>query len=126
MSADALGPHIFPHTHVVLRHSSGGPLVIARARYGANRLPGELEHFVLCRIDDYRDGRVWATAEYGADHRVILVIRGRPRVSSALFAGPDPSIADFAASALGALFGGLTAALLARFLWRGIFRRRLI
>jgi len=40
--------------------------------------------------------------------------------------GRHPSIADFAASALGALFGGLTAALLAHFLWRGIFERRLI
>ena len=90
-------------------------------------IPGELEHFVA-----YAGSTTIAMSGYGQRRGAVRIIgsfwlyAGVLEYLQHFSPGRHPSIADFAASALGALFGGLTAALLARFLWRGIFGRRLI
>jgi VanZ family protein len=89
-------------------------------------MPGQLEHFVAyvgstaIAIVGYR--RISAGGIIGS----FWIYAGILEYLQHFSPGRHPSIADFAASALGALFGGLTSALLARFLWRGIFGRRLI
>ena len=88
---------------------------------------GELEHFAA-----YAGATTIAMVGYGQRRGMLRVIgsfwlyAGVLEYLQHFSPGRHPSIADFAASALGALFGGLTAALLAHFLWRGIFERRLI
>ena len=90
-------------------------------------IPGELEHFVV-----YAGSTTIAMSGYGQRRGTVRIIgsfwlyAGVLEYLQHFSPGRHPSIADFAASALGALFGGLTSALLARFLWRGIFGRRLI
>ena len=90
-------------------------------------IPGELEHFVA-----YAGSTTIAMVGYGQRRGMVRIIglfwlyAGVLEYLQHFSPGRHPSIVDFAASALGALFGGLTAALLARFLWRGIFGRRLI
>ena len=81
-------------------------------------LPGQLEHFVA-----YAGSASIAVAGYG--RRVAVRIIGLFWVYAAFLEylqhfSPDrhPSIADFSASALGASFGGLFAALLARRPWK--------
>jgi VanZ family protein len=80
--------------------------------------PGQLEHFVA-----YAGSASIAVAGYG--RRVAVRIIGLFWVYAAFLEylqhfspGRHPSIADFLASALGASFGGLFAALLARRLWK--------
>jgi len=77
-------------------------------------MPGQLEHFVA-----YAGSASIAVAGYG--WRVAIQIIGSFGVYAALLEylqhfspGRHPSIADFSASTLGASFGGLFAALLAR------------
>jgi len=88
-------------------------------------IPGELEHFVA-----YAGSTIIAMAGYGQRLGTVRIIglswiyAGVLEYLQHFSPGRHPSIADFAASALGALFGGLTAALLARYPWRGIFGRR--
>jgi VanZ family protein len=81
-------------------------------------LPGQLEHFVA-----YAGSASIAVAGYG--RRVAVRIIGLFWVYAAFLEylqhfspGRHSSIADFSASALGASFGGLFAALLARRLWK--------
>lgn len=80
-------------------------------------IPGQLEHFVA-----YAGSASIAVAGYG--RRVAGRIIASFWIYAALLEylqhfspGRHPSIADFSASALGASFGGLAAALLARCLW---------
>src|SRR5215469_15388493 len=82
-------------------------------------MPGELEHFVA-----YGGSASVAIAGYGRRGAVRIV--GLFWIYAAVLEylqhfspGRHPSVADFAASALGALVGGLAAALLARRLWKG-------
>jgi VanZ family protein len=79
--------------------------------------PGQLEHFVA-----YAGSA--STAVAGCGRRVAVRIIGLFGVYAAFLEylqhfspSRHPSIADFSASALGASFGGLFAALLARRLW---------
>jgi VanZ family protein len=78
-------------------------------------LPGRLEHFVA-----YAGSAPIAMAGYGASRGGLQIIGGFWVYAGILeylqhfSPGRHPSIADFAASALGALCGGLTFALL----WR--------
>jgi VanZ family protein len=81
-------------------------------------LPGQLEHFVA-----YAGSASIAVAGYG--RRVAVRIIGLFWVYAAFLEylqhfspGRHPSIADFSASALGASFGWLFAALLSRRLWK--------
>jgi VanZ family protein len=80
-------------------------------------IPGQLEHFVA-----YAGSASIGVAGYGA--RVAVRIISSFWVYAAFLEylqqfspGRHPSIADFSASALGASFGGLFAALLTRCLW---------
>src|SRR5690349_16432954 len=90
-------------------------------------IPGELEHFVA-----YAGSTTIAMAGYEQRRGTVRIIgsfwlyAGVMEYLQHFSPGRHPSIADFAASALGALFGGLTSALLVRFLWRGIIGRRRI
>jgi len=90
-------------------------------------IPGQLEHFVA-----YAGSTTIATAGYRQRRGTVPIIglfwiyAGVLEYLQHFSPGRHPSIADFAASALGTLFGGLTAALLARCLWKGIFGRRQI
>jgi VanZ family protein len=84
-------------------------------------MPGGLEHFVA-----YAGSASIAVAGYG--RRVAVRIIGLFCVYAALLEylqhfspGRHPSIADFSASALGASFGGLAAALLTRCLWKRVY-----
>ena len=78
-------------------------------------LPGRLEHFVA-----YAGSAAIAMAGYGASRGGMQIIGGFWVYAGVLeylqhfSAGRHPSIADFAASALGALCGGLAVALV----WR--------
>jgi VanZ family protein len=78
-------------------------------------LPGRLEHFVA-----YAGSAAIAMAGYGASRGAMQIIGGFWAYAGILeylqhfSPGRHPSIADFAASALGALCGGLVIALL----WR--------
>jgi VanZ family protein len=78
-------------------------------------LPGQLEHFIA-----YVGSAAVGTTGYGASRRDVRVV-GSFWVYAAILEylqqfspGRHPSIGDFAASALGALCGGLAVALL----WR--------
>ena len=101
--------------HVVLRHSSRGPVVNAGARHGANRLSGEFEHLVA-----YAGSAAIGMAGYGPSRGGVRVIGGFWVYAAVLeylqhfSPGRHPSLVDFAASAFGALCGGLAVALL----WR--------
>ena len=78
-------------------------------------LPGRLEHFVA-----YAGSAAVAIAGYGASRGGVQIIGGFWVYAGILeylqhfSAGRHPSIADFAASAVGALCGGFAIALLAR------------
>jgi VanZ family protein len=78
-------------------------------------LPGRLEHFVA-----YAGSAAITMAGYGASRGAMQIIGGFWAYAGILeylqhfSPGRHPSIADFAASALGALCGGLAIALL----WR--------
>ena len=82
--------------------------------------PGQLEHFVA-----YTGSATIATAGYGRRRGTVRIIglfwiyAGVLEYLQHFSLGRHPSIADFAASALGALFGGLAAALLVRRLGKG-------
>jgi VanZ family protein len=84
------------------------------------RLPGRVEHFVA-----YAGSAAIAVAGYGASRGGMQIIGGFWVYAGILeylqhfSPGRHPSIADFAASALGALCGGLAIALLLRrvFVW---------
>lgn len=84
--------------------------------------PGQLEHFVA-----YSGSAIIATAGYGRRRgtwRIIglfWVYAGVLEYLQHLSPGRHPSIADFAASALGAFFGGLAATLLLRRLLKGAY-----
>ena len=81
-------------------------------------LPGRLEHFVA-----YAGSAAVAMAGYGASRGSIQIIgsfwvyAGILEYLQHFSPGRHPSIGDFAASALGALCGGLVIALL----WRCVF-----
>jgi VanZ family protein len=85
-------------------------------------IPGQLEHFVA-----YAGSAGIAIAGYGRRRGTMRVISliwiyaGILEYLQHFSAGRHPSIVDFAASALGAVFGGLVAALLVRRLWKGAF-----
>jgi VanZ family protein len=84
-------------------------------------IPGQLEHFVA-----YAGSASIATVGYrqrGAVRIVGLfwIYAGILEYLQQFSPGRHPSIADFAASALGALFGGLAVALLLRRLWKGAY-----
>jgi VanZ family protein len=78
-------------------------------------LPGEVEHFLA-----YAGSTAIAMAGYGLDGSRLLIIgsfwlyAGLLEYLQHFSPGRHPSIADFAASALGALCGGLAIAVL----WR--------
>jgi VanZ family protein len=73
-------------------------------------LPGRLEHFVA-----YAGSGAVAMAGYGASRRgVQRVYAGILEYLQHFSPGRHPAIEDFAASALGALCGGLAIALLSR------------
>ena len=81
-------------------------------------IPGQLEHFVA-----YVGSAGIAVAGYGRRGAVRIVglfwvYAGALEYLQHFSPGRDPSIADFVASAVGAVFGGLTAALLVRRLWK--------
>ena len=82
--------------------------------------PGELEHFVA-----YAGSASIAIAGYGA--RVVRIVglfsiyAGLLEYLQHFSRGRDPSIADFAVSALGTLFGALAAALIVKRLWKGVY-----
>ncbi len=81
-------------------------------------MPGELEHFLA-----YAGSANVAIAGYGrlGAARVIglfWIYATALEYLQHFLSGHHPSVADFAASALGALFGGLAAALLVRLLWK--------
>ena len=81
-------------------------------------LPGEFEHFVA-----YVGSASIAVAGYGRRGAVRIIglfwtYAGVLEYLQNFSAGRHPSIADFATSALGALFGGLAAALLMDRLWK--------
>ena len=84
-------------------------------------MPGGLEHFVA-----YAGSASIAVGGYGRRGAVRII--GLFWVYAALLEylqhfspGRHPSIADFSASALGATFGGLAAALFARCLWKCVY-----
>jgi VanZ family protein len=83
-------------------------------------IPGDLEHFVA-----YAGSASIAIAGYGRRQGTVRVIglfwiyAGVLEYLQHFSPGRHPSIVDFAASALGALFGGLATAFLVRRLWKG-------
>jgi VanZ family protein len=87
-------------------------------------LPGQLEHFVT-----YAGSTTIAMAGYSRQLGTVRII-GLFWLYAAILEylqhfspGRYPSIADVAASAIGALFGALSAALLARCLRKSVFGR---
>ena len=84
--------------------------------------PGQLEHFVA-----YTGSATIATAGYGRRRGTVRIIglfwiyAGVLEYLQHFSLGRHPSIADFAASALGAFIGGLPATLLLRRLWKGAY-----
>lgn len=83
-------------------------------------MPGEVEHFLAYA------GSASIAAGYG--RRLALrtiglfwIYAGVLEYLQYFSSGRHPSVADFAASALGALFGGLFAALLVPRLWKGVY-----
>jgi VanZ family protein len=85
-------------------------------------VPGQLEHFLA-----YAGSTALAVAGYGQQRgamRIIglfVVYAGALEYLQHFSPGRHPAIADFAASALGALCGGLAASLLARRLGKGAY-----
>ncbi len=85
-------------------------------------IPGQLEHFLA-----YAGSATIAMAGYGRRRGAMRIIgllwiyAGILEYLQHFSPGRHPSIADFAASALGALCGGLAAALLARRLRKGAY-----
>jgi len=83
-------------------------------------VPGQLEHFVA-----YAGSATIAMAGYCQSRGAVQTIgffwiyAGVLEVLQHFSLGRHPSIEDFAASALGALCGGLAIALLSRRLWKG-------
>ena len=83
--------------------------------------PGQFEHFAA-----YAGSASIAVAGYGR-RSVVRVIglfwiyAGVLEYLQHFTPGRDPAITDFAASAFGALFGGLGAALLVRRLWKDAY-----
>jgi VanZ family protein len=90
-------------------------------------VPGRLEHFVA-----YAAAAIIAVVGYGWRHgapRIIglfWIYAGCLEYLQHFSPGRNPSIADFAGSALGALFGGVSTALLARRLEGRLFGHRLV
>src|SRR6516162_9431069 len=82
-------------------------------------IPGQLEHFVAyagsARIAIPGYGRRGAVRIIG----LFWIYAGVLEYLQHFSPGRHPSIADFAASALGAFIGGLPATLLLRRLWKG-------
>jgi len=81
-------------------------------------MPGEFEHFVA-----YAGSASIAITGYGCQGAVRIiglfwVYAGVLEYLQHFSSGRHPSIVDFAASALGAFFGGLAAALLVHSLWK--------
>lgn len=84
-------------------------------------MPGEFEHFLA-----YAGATSIAIAGYGrrGSLRTIglfWIYAGILEYLQHFSPGRHPSVADFAASALGALFGGLLATLLVPRLWKGAY-----
>jgi VanZ family protein len=85
-------------------------------------IPGQLEHFVA-----YAGSTTIAIAGYGRRRGTVRIIdlfwiyAGILEYLQHFSPGRHPSLADFAASALGAFSGGLTAASLVRRLWKGAY-----
>jgi VanZ family protein len=85
-------------------------------------IPGELEHFVA-----YAGSTTIAIAGYGRRPGTVRVIglfwiyAGILEYLQQFSPGRHPSIADFAASALGAFFGGVAVSLVLRRLWKGAY-----
>ena len=84
--------------------------------------PGQLEHFVA-----YAGSATIAIAGYGRRRGAVRIIglfwiyAGILEYLQHFSPGRHPSIADFAASALGAFFGGVATALLVRRLSNGAY-----
>ena len=82
--------------------------------------PGEFEHFVA-----YAGSASIAVAGYGARVARIVgvfsIYAGLLEYLQNFSPGRAPSIADFAVSAFGALFGALAAAVIVRRLWKGAY-----
>jgi VanZ family protein len=85
-------------------------------------IPGELEHFVA-----YAGSTTIAMSGYGRRPGTVQVIglfwiyAGILEYLQQFSPGRHPSIADFAASALGAFFGGVAVSLVLRRLWKGAY-----
>ena len=85
-------------------------------------IPGQLEHLVA-----YAGSASIAIAGYGRRRGTALIIglfwiyAGILEYLQHFSAGRHPSIVDFAASALGAFFGGVVGAFLVRRLWKGAY-----
>jgi VanZ family protein len=83
-------------------------------------LPGQFEHFVA-----YVGSASIATAAYGQSRGATRIIglfwvyAGLLECLQYFSPGRHPAIVDFAASALGALFGGLAIAFVTRLVWKG-------
>ena len=81
-------------------------------------MPGELEHFIAyagsATIAVAGYGRRCAARTIGLLSIYAAVLEGLQHFSP----GRHPSITDFVGSALGAFFGGFTAALIARRPWK--------
>jgi VanZ family protein len=90
-------------------------------------IPGELEHFAA-----YAGAVSIAVAGYGWRRGALRIIglfwmyAGCLEYLQHFSPGRHPAIADFAVSALGALFGGLSTVLLARRVERRVVGHRLI
>jgi VanZ family protein len=84
-------------------------------------IPGQLEHFLA-----YAGSASTAIAGYGRRGAVRVIglfwiYAGVLEYLQHFSPGRHPSIADFAASALGAFFGGVVGAFLVRRLWKGAY-----
>ena len=84
-------------------------------------VPGQLEHFVA-----YAGSAGIAIAGYGRRGGVRIIglfwiYAGVLEYLQHFSPGRHPTIVDFAASALGAFFGGLATAFLVRRRWRGAY-----
>jgi VanZ family protein len=83
-------------------------------------MPGQLEHFIA-----YAGSAIIAIAGYGRRRGTVRIVglfwiyAGILEYLQHFSPGRHPSIADFAASALGTFSGGFAAALLACRLWKG-------
>jgi VanZ family protein len=85
-------------------------------------IPGQLEHFIA-----YAGSTSIAIAGYGRRRGAVRIIglfwiyAGVLEYLQHFSAGRHPSIVDFAASALGVIFGGVVGAFLVRRLWKGAY-----